>query len=248
VADGDRIGAAISALESPDSHREFSRALAGFAKQAEEIVKEHNGVLVYAGGDDVLAFLPVDRCLNCARRLHDAFGSCLEKYSKPTLSVGIAIGHFMENLEDLLEQGRLAEKAAKQVENKDALAIHLHKRGGGPIRIQGRWEDNPDERWARYAQLIRQEAIPSKLPYDLRKLAEVYENWIDPALALGADVLRVIRDKQPRKGRDYMPEIVRILEPVTTTLALRSFAEELLVARQLAAALRQANAPLEEAE
>jgi CRISPR-associated protein Cmr2 len=31
VADGDRMGAAISALESPEDHRWFSQALAGFA-------------------------------------------------------------------------------------------------------------------------------------------------------------------------------------------------------------------------
>ena len=69
VADGDKMGAAIAALCSPEEHRDFSRDLAGFADEARKIVNDHNGVLVYAGGDDVLAFLPVDKCLDCAREL-----------------------------------------------------------------------------------------------------------------------------------------------------------------------------------
>ncbi len=41
VADGDKMGAAISALNSPDAHREFSSALAGFANSARAIVNAH---------------------------------------------------------------------------------------------------------------------------------------------------------------------------------------------------------------
>ncbi|HMO85645.1 MAG TPA: type III-B CRISPR-associated protein Cas10/Cmr2, partial [Lacipirellulaceae bacterium] len=74
VADGDKMGAAISTLASPEEHRIFSSTLAEFATEAKTIVEKHNGVLVYAGGDDVLAFLPVDKCLRCARKLHSDFG------------------------------------------------------------------------------------------------------------------------------------------------------------------------------
>ena len=38
VADGDKMGAALSRLDSPDKHREFSQSLAGFAGSAKEIV------------------------------------------------------------------------------------------------------------------------------------------------------------------------------------------------------------------
>lgn len=242
VADGDRMGAAISALPSADSNREFSRALAGFAGDARRIVNDHSGVLIYAGGDDVLAFLPVDRCLDCARELHDYFGRRLAEYGKPTLSVGIGIGHFMENLEDLLDYGRAAEKEAK-APDRDGLAVHLRKRGGSPVRVRSPWTDCPDERLARYAELIRLEAISGKLPYDLHRLAELYQDWTadSRAQALRQDVLRVIRDKQPRGGRTYMPEIETLVnERLTDAGSLSRFAEELLVARQIAGAVRQA--------
>lgn len=136
VADGDRMGRAISALKSPDEHRKFSQALARFAGAAGEIVRQHHGVLVYSGGDDVLAFVPIDCCLACARTLHDQFGEMLENWSKKigaelTLSVGLAIAHFMEPLEDLLSYGREAEKHAKSKQARRVLEsgkIKRHRR------------------------------------------------------------------------------------------------------------------------
>ena len=247
IADGDKMGEAISRLDSPTKHREFSQALAGFADEARRITNAHNGVLVYAGGDDVLAFVPVDKCLDCARKLHDKFAELLKVYGSLTLSVGLAIGHFMENLEDLLEYGRAAEKAAKQPD-RDGLAVHLHKRGGSLIQVRAKWTDNPspDERLIYYARLMRAEAIPSKLPYDLRNLANLYDSWPTDTVAhaLRQDILRVIRDKQPRSGRQHMPQIEATLNlRVNGPAALNRFAEELLVARHIAQALRQSGEP-----
>jgi CRISPR-associated protein Cmr2 len=200
VADGDKMGAAISALGSAEDHRAFSRDLAGFADSARMIVNGHSGVLVYAGGDDVLAFLPVDKCLSCARKLHDDFGERLARYGTPTLSVGIAIGHFMENLEDLLDYGRAAEKAAKKPD-RDGLAIHLHKRGGAPISVRARWNDNPDHRLERFASLMNDGIIPTKLPYELRAMAKLYEapTWAGNADgAIQQDLYRLIAKKASR--------------------------------------------------
>jgi CRISPR-associated protein Cmr2 len=244
VADGDKMGDALSRMKSAHEHRSFSLSLARFAAT---IVKEHNGVLIYAGGDDVLAFVPVDTCLNCARSLHDSFADLPSEHGSLTLSVGVAIGHFMESLEDLLEYGRAAEKDAKGVEGKDALAVHLRKRGGAPIRLRAKWTDGPDERIMGYARLMLAGAIPSKLPYDLRKLADIYKNWPPKtvATALRQDVARLIRDKQPRSGRQYMAQIEEtLLTRLTDGSSLRRFAEELLVARQIAAALKQIAGPL----
>lgn len=242
VADGDKMGAAISKLNTADENRRFSETLAGFAEEAQEIISVHHGVLVYAGGDDVLAFLPVDLCLACTRTLHDAFGKRMGSYGETTLSAGIAIGHFMENLEDLLRYGRAAEKAAKQPD-RDGLAVHLHKRGGTPIEIRCSWKDDPAQRLTNYAELIQAQAIPGKLPYELRRLAGVYKDWQgnSAAEALRQDVLRVIRDKQPRAGRAHLDKIEALVsERLKDSVSLQRFAEELLVARQIATARTQA--------
>ena len=243
VADGDRMGAAISTLTSADAHRQFSEALAGFAHEARQIVNAHNGVLVYAGGDDVLAFLPVDKCQECARELHDKFGESLNEYKNeegkpPTLSVGIAVGHFMENLEDLLSYGRAAEKAAKEPD-RDGLAMHLHKRGGAPIRVRGRWSDNPDERLTNFAKLMNQGIIPTKLPYELRAMARLYEPWQQNAdSAIRMDLIRLIAKKQSR-GVDTVKKALEGYLDEMNSAKLLSLADELLVARQIATALRQ---------
>lgn len=256
VADGDSMGEAISRLESVERHRKFSQKLSEFAVNARSIVCKHNGVLIYAGGDDVLAFLPVHTCLACARQLHDEFGTKLKEFvnsegKPPTLSVGIAIGHFMENLEDLREYGQKAEKDAKSIEGKDALAVHLHKRGGAPIRVRRSWSASFDEHLSRYAEWIRQDALPGKLPYDLRNLVELYKDWRlatpeQTSEAMRKDVVRVIRDKQPRAGKQYMKEIEGIVKELNTPADLEKFSQELLVARLIATALRQASVPVSE--
>lgn len=238
VADGDRMGAAIAKLNSPDKHRDFSNALDGFADEASRIVANYNGVLVYAGGDDVLAFLPIDQCLKCSRDLHDDFGKRLDGYGSPTLSVGIAIGHFMENLEDLLEYGRAAEKAAKKPD-RDGLAVHLHKRGGSPIRIRAKWCENPNERLNHFAELMNKKIIPTKLPYELRSMAKLYDNWTNSAEAIQQDLYRLIA-KKSSIGKLKVREKLEIYISDMDSNKLLTLAEELLVSRQIAVAMKQA--------
>lgn len=253
VADGDRMGAALSNLSSPDAHREFSRALAGFAASAREIVHRHYGVLVYSGGDDVLAFAPVDRCLDCARELHHAFRGALAQWSTAeaplTLSVGLAIAHFMEPLEDLLGHGRAAERHAKHPRREDigpkdrnGLAVHVVKRGGGPVAFRANWSvdsaKDPSQHLQRLAEWIAAQSVPGRVAYDLYTLAEVYDAWHAETVrdAIQRDVLAVMQGKQPR-GTSKMQEIrSQILDRVGDANSLRGLANELLVARAISAA------------
>ena len=61
-------------LLSLSYHLQFSEALSNFALRcAGPIVEHFEGRLIYAGGDDVLALLPADTALQCARSLRRAF-------------------------------------------------------------------------------------------------------------------------------------------------------------------------------
>lgn len=253
VADGDRMGQALSHLISPEEHRQFSQALAGFAAQAREIVHKHYGVLVYSGGDDVLAFVPVDHCLACARDLYCAFGRALASRSTAegplTLSVGLAIAHFMEPLEDLLRYGRDAEKHAKHPRSADVgqtdrngFAVHVVKRGGGPVAIRANWSSDAakdlSQRLPQSAEWIAAQSISGRVPYDLYTLANVYESWPTASIkdAIQRDVLAVMQGKQPR-GTSMILEIKsQILDRVEDANSLRGLANELLVARAIGAA------------
>jgi CRISPR-associated protein Cmr2 len=59
---------------SPSYHLQFSEALASFSLHlARSIVEFFDGQLIYSGGDDILAMLPAERALDCARALRMAF-------------------------------------------------------------------------------------------------------------------------------------------------------------------------------
>jgi CRISPR-associated protein Cmr2 len=230
--------------------------LAGFAGEAARIVREHRGVLVYAGGDDVLAFVPIDRCLACVLALHDAFGSALASWSTRTgtaltLSVGLAIAHFMEPLEDLLDYGRAAEKHAKRPrpedhgqDARDSLAVHLVKRGGGPLAVRANWSTGPEKHLHELAERIAAGAVSGRVAYDMHKIADVYKSWA-PGMVEGAirrDVLSVMQGKRPRSA-SRMDDIANLIRArVAEAASLRALANDLLVARHIAATIGQASA------
>ncbi len=249
AADGDHMGEALSKLQSPDEHRRFSRALARFAAEARESVNAHNGVLVYSGGDDVLAFVPIDRCLECARALHDRFGGALADWSSKTgaltLSVGLAIAHFMEPLEDLRGHARTAEQHAKHPRPEDSgqhdrngLAVHFVKRGGGTLAVRANWAANPDKHLMRLVKLISAEAVSGGVAYDMRKIAAVYDgSWPEATIkdAIQRDALSVMQGKRPLGG-SRMDEINALIQDrVIDADSLRSLANDFLVAKALAA-------------
>jgi CRISPR-associated protein Cmr2 len=172
VADGDRMGRAIDCLLSPEIHRAFSEALSGFANAARSIVEQdHRGVLIYSGGDDVLAFLPVPEALACADELRRRFrnvvaGACsdLPAGERPTLSVGVGVGHVLESMGDLLALGREAEALAKR--DRNSLGAIVDKRSGERRRWSERWNQDPVGR-------LRQDACLLETRLSSRKVYEI---------------------------------------------------------------------------
>ncbi len=168
VADGDRMGDALARLGDPASLQQFSGQLSRFAQSAPGIVEECLGALVYAGGDDVLAFVPVARALACAKALHQEFAEIMRNAcasadieEDPTLSVGVGIGHYMESMGTLLELGRRAERLAKgdhlpfESDRRNALAILVHKRSGSEHQWRMRWDEDPEVQLSRDLELLR---------------------------------------------------------------------------------------------
>jgi CRISPR-associated protein Cmr2 len=155
-------------LLTPSYHLQFSEALANFATWlAEPIVQAHQGQLIYAGGDDVLAMLPADRAIACAEALRAFFRGQLPRDPKlyrlhvpqdgyvvaeggyPLLvpgpdadvSAGIAIGHINAPLQMLVREAQKAEKIAKTTYGRGAMALSLYKRSGEIIEWGCKWDD-----------------------------------------------------------------------------------------------------------
>jgi len=188
-ADGDNMGTLIDALVAPkeneqpsdapphERHRKLSQALSRFAERVREIVNDdHHGALIYSGGDDVLAFLPLHTVLACATKLKTSFSAALEGLAEeagcdpPTLSVGIAIVHHLEPLREARRLAHDAEKKAKRMPGKNALAITVSKRSGEDYSVVGTW-GNIDERLSKLINYCREANIPAGMAYELRDMA-----------------------------------------------------------------------------
>lgn len=188
VADGDGMGKAIDTLAQPgadgpasEAHFRFSAELAKFAKEARKIVEneEHLGSLVYSGGDDVLAFLPLSTALACAEALRfkfaqimkDACASLPESEPRPTLSVGLGVGHVLEGMGDLLDLGRGAETLAKggslpEARRRNALAVIADKRSGGTRSWRAQWTGDPVKRLTEDMELLHG-LLPTRKVYEI---------------------------------------------------------------------------------
>ncbi|MGL4595468.1 MAG: type III-B CRISPR-associated protein Cas10/Cmr2 [Thermoguttaceae bacterium] len=252
LADGDKIGKTISAQKSADEHRKLSIALSNFAGGVTKIVKAHNGECVYAGGDDVLAFLPLDTALKCARKLHDDFETKLEYYKDQnvSLSVGIVVVHYHEMLEDILEFARSAEKLAKNPNNandkdsipfgdRNGLAISCYSRGNVPISIREQWqgkckenENSLDHRLEKWAELFADGDISMKFPFDLRELVRLYEGFDKkcdpPADAICKGALQVAAQKNI--DAEYLKNQLKNLDSLAS---LKRLTDELLIAQTI---------------
>jgi CRISPR-associated protein Cmr2 len=226
-ADGDRMGAVIDEQARKgkgfQEHQKLSQALSEFAGMVKEIVEvDHDGSSIYAGGDDVLALLPLHTALQCARALANKFQDALKGFEDierktPTLSVGIAVGHHLDPLQDTLNLAREAEKIAKkevpnrQAPEKNALAVTLSKRSGSDRTVKGSWDKTKgalDERLNRFVFLHVEDELPYGAAYELHDLAlrlkppkdatdEQKKNLLE---AQRTEAKRILKRKQPKHG------------------------------------------------
>lgn len=263
VGDGDRMGRVIDAMRDPDSHRRLSRALSGFAERARRIVeRDFGGELIYSGGDDVMAFVPLDQVVSCAAELSSGFAAELVgtglsfEGGRPSLSVGIGISHFLEPMHDALECARDAEKLAKSKRN--ALAIVLDKRSGGRLEVAGHWGDL-DVAVQDLVSLHLEDRVPDGAAFELRRLAgllngldvpeddetahpedsEAKRNLARMRQLVEMEAKRTLDRKQSRRGSEAIDEAARgKLDHVATRHGARHLSDLLIVAREIERARR----------
>jgi CRISPR-associated protein Cmr2 len=253
VADGDRMGQAIDRQQTPGDHRRLSQALAGFAREVRELVEEKaGGELVYAGGDDVLAFVPLHRAVECARDLADTFRERLAGFAAadgqaPTLSAGIGISHFLEPLSQALDVARRAESLAKSQPGRDSLAVVVDKRSGTRTWLAGRWGDL-DRELEEYARLHAGDLLPDGAGFELRELGRLLEGTEGADRELLLELVRkeagrILLRKRPEHGaKEGIEELDRLVERMERQTP-GELGNRLIVARLLAEARLQAEPP-----
>lgn len=258
-ADGDSMGSLIDAEASrgPERHAALSDALSAFAADAGRTVQQAQGSLIYAGGDDVLALLPLHTALACATALAASYRQHLQAFgSQATLSGGLVIAHFLTPLQDTLRAARATEKQAKKLPGKNALAVALHRRGGAPLAVRGHW-DTLDTTLSALSGFYLQDALPGKLAYDVRVLAGDLGAQAPTELA-GLELGRILKRKKAERGAVFLArDVTEDLQALLTGAApppgadddrsrarehapLRALSDALIVAHALARAQAQA--------
>lgn len=178
MADGDKMGSQLRNIQHVESHIAFSKTLSTFASKASGIISECEGTLIYGGGDDVMAYVPVHKCLEVAGKLQREFVSTMNAHqhseTPPSISIGIAIVHMLEPLEEVRSMARQAEQYAKQERN--SLAIHFQKRGGGDsMNISVSFQMDPVASIQEMTTWLKQSYFTSGFAYGLRELYQTYE-------------------------------------------------------------------------
>lgn len=155
---------------SPSRHMAISEALNHFAlRLAPMVVEEHyHGRVIYAGGDDLMAMLPVLDLLPAMAGLRAVYagidpaevgaegldiglkrqenGFALHRGqllrlmgAKATASCGAVVAHHQAPLAAVLRELRGAEQRAKNEGGRDAFSLSIVKRSGGALRLTAKW-------------------------------------------------------------------------------------------------------------
>ncbi len=158
---------------SPAVHAAISEALGDFSLlTVPHIIKEHNGRLLYAGGDDVCAVLPASTALKAAREIAKAYslgfiatqtgqqstpisgewhpqaisklGLHLGRGDGISISAGIMIAHHKKPLGRVMNRAHELLKMAKNEGGRNGFALEVDKRSGGGRIFMARWQEEKD--------------------------------------------------------------------------------------------------------
>jgi len=192
MADGDRMG---QLLRGDGTNDEFgndrqrplriSQRLTEFAlKHAERIVEqEHDGELIYAGGDDALALLPTTSVLNAAVELETKYREIM-KHPKATVSAGIAVVHYKEDLRFAMKMAREAEKSAKGA-GRNCLTLTICRRSGEHSTATMGWDQVAVVE--RLVGSYCQTTISDRWSYKLRAMVSTLEGLPWPVIETECD-------------------------------------------------------------
>ncbi len=176
-------------LVTPAIHAAISEALGDFSLYGvAPIIEKYEGRLIYAGGDDVCAFMPIRNALDAAKEIKDYYASvfrligkarkssAIEKEWCPAagkLSVNLGIGsdisisaailicHHKESLTQMMERAhQLLKTEAKEKAGRNACAIELRKRHGGSRYFTRKWLDV--DSWDAFAKMMDQSGTQTR--------------------------------------------------------------------------------------
>ncbi|WP_374495451.1 type III-B CRISPR-associated protein Cas10/Cmr2 [Zoogloea sp.] len=227
---------------SPNRHLAISGALNDFSLIVVRHVveEEHLGRVIYAGGDDVLAMLPVVDALPAAQRLRHAYsgvdpahdggrdprGLTLHKGfailkgklmrmmgHTATASCGIVIAHHQAPLATVRRELEAAERRAKNA-GRDRFSITVIKRSGGALKLTAEWGE-PLKLLNDLRCFLREEGVSRRAVYNTAEwLHDLPEPESDTAML--ANLLAYQMDRQADKAAGEKHDIRQLAQRLAT--------------------------------
>lgn len=231
MADGDSVGKFLDSLNRPDDHKEFSKTLGEFAHGTKDIVKRHLGELIYSGGDDVLAFMPASKAIECAQALERDFKGkmhALGKASPPTLSVAIRIHHHADDLQGVVRACNADLKSVKQkyIKEKNHLRVTVAARSGSDQSTDHSFAKSSVSDLESLIEAHEKREVPRGWAYELRDWSEM--------LKLAAVSSEHILNEYKRIAERKTPKVkVELPEDYRSQPGLAKFAQAAAVAQFL---------------
>ncbi|GAB4548623.1 MAG: hypothetical protein OHK0023_12010 [Anaerolineae bacterium] len=242
MMDGDRMGERISKCRTVEEHQQLSQKITQFAEAVEGMITGQ-GRLIYAGGDDVLAMLPLNKVLETA----DAIRRDFEQIVGGTMSAGIAIMAVNTPLEIALDAARTAEKSAKKDYGRNAVVIRDVR--SSAIREAGaKWKG--DHHGSEIVKLVtelqsrfnvRKGGLSGKLGYDMHDIARYMCGSGLPEVALEAELARLIKRRWESGKADDIAKLTQDLAALAKDNTWEAAANWVIIARFLATGGKRGN-------
>ncbi|GAB4418550.1 MAG: type III-B CRISPR-associated protein Cas10/Cmr2 [Anaerolineae bacterium] len=233
--DGDKMGERLANQHTKAAHQQLSRALAVFARTTvPALVNKYDQgdkgrtVLIYAGGDDVLALLPLPVALDCANDIQQAFAAQVGG----TMSAGIAITSAGMPLDFGLDEARHAEKRAKEFYGRNAVAVR-DVRSSAIRETGGKWDSGIITLVKDLQAAFEAGWLSGKLGYDLLEVSDVLDDGqlIEARQAEAKRLLKRHSEKAPEEKRAKLAED---LAAATESLGMADVARWVVLSRFLA--------------
>ena len=191
---------------NPALHAMISDSLNNFARfGVQPAVKAAGGKLIYAGGDDVCAILPVSKALDCADKIRSSYRLSFAQYNadgaqetnrmapsmnllgyhlgggaeKISLSGAVVIAHHKQPLREVIKEAHsVLDGIAKEKTGRNAIAVRLHKRSGGCRDWSCRWDSDAFKAFKTITQAVGESKISSTLLYKMQELETLFSPFL----------------------------------------------------------------------
>jgi len=144
LMDGDRMGKLIRCQGDT-----VSKSLACFTEKVDGIIRNHDGVLIYAGGDDVLAMLPRPGAIRCAHALSKEFERAFQSNGIPeaTISAGLVFASYKVPLRSVMRGVHsILDDIAKEENGRGSIAVSVLKGSGKYCQWVSSWKGLTNDR------------------------------------------------------------------------------------------------------